>query len=233
MNEKLGHLNEHLLIMKQSNDLQGENLLLTQTISNQFWSEHTELSIFLDNISKELLEIHLSSTSSEHIDYEQEKFNQLLTKFANKKIQYQEFLQQHCLHLLSLISNNQQETTDIQCSIKELEEKWNRIEKDLNIFQQQLSQAMIRSSEFNAKLESVSTWFDETSSLPTTIQDNNTNDLEHIRTVKEDLDKKYIDIVNLKQDYTNIDQQNEHIIEEQFEEIDSKWTQLNDKIQEQ
>lgn len=233
MDEKLSQFNENLLIMKQSNDLQGESLLLTQTITTQFWSEYTELSKFLDNISKELLEIHPCSTSSEHIEHEREKYNELITKFSNKQIKFREFLQQHSVQLLSLISNNQQETTDVQYSIHELEQKWNDVQRDLNICQQQLSQAMIKSSEFNAKLESVSTWFDETSSLPTTSKDNNNNDFEHIRTVKEDLDKKYMDIVNLKQDYTNIEQQNESIIEEQFEEIDSKWTKLNDKIQEQ
>jgi hypothetical protein len=45
----------------------------------------------------------------------------------------------------------------------------------------------------------------------------------YVRVRYEDLDKKYMDIVNLKQDYTNIEQQNESIIGEQFEEIDSKW----------
>jgi len=98
---------------------------------------------------------------------------------------------------------------------------------------------MIKSNEFNAKLESVSTWFDDTSSLTTDIQDKN-NEFERIRTVKEHLDKKYMDIINLKQVYTDIEQENEYVteekanpVEEQFGEIDSKWTQLNDKIQEQ
>jgi chromosome segregation ATPase len=226
--------------MKQANDLHEENLLLIQTTANQFWSEYNELSIFLDNISKQLLEIHPCSTSYEYIEHEQEKYNQLITDFLNKQIKYQEFLQQYSLQLLTLISNNQQETEDIQCCIHELEQKWNRIQTDLNTCQNQLSEAMIKSAEFNAKLESVSTWFDETSSLTTTIEDDNNNQFEHIRTVKENLDKKYMDIVNLKQDYTDIEQQNEYIMEEktnliqeQFEEIDLKWTQLNDKIQEQ
>jgi len=226
--------------MKQANDLHEENLLLIQTTANQFWSEYNELSIFLDNISKQLLEIHPCSTSYEYIEHEQEKYNQLITDFLNKQIKYQEFLQQYSLQLLTLISNNQQETEDIQCCIHELEQKWNRIQTDLNTCQNQLSEAMIKSAEFNAKLESVSIWFDETSSLTTTIEDDNNNQFEHIRTVKENLDKKYMDIVNLKQDYTDIEQQNEYVMEEktnliqeQFEEIDLKWTQLNDKIQEQ
>ncbi|CAF4196928.1 unnamed protein product [Rotaria sordida] len=97
---------------------------------------------------------------------------------------------------------------------------------------------MIKSNELNTKLENVSTWFNDKSSFTTNIGTN--NELEDIRIFKEHLDDKYIDIINLKQDYTDIEQQNEfiieekpNIVEEQFVEIDSKWAQLKDKIQEQ
>jgi len=72
--EKLALLNEHWLIMKRANDLHEENLLLTQTCANQFWSEYNELSIFLNHISKQLSEIHPYSTSREYIEHEQEKY---------------------------------------------------------------------------------------------------------------------------------------------------------------
>ncbi len=235
LDEKLVQLNEHWLIMKRANDLHEENILLTQKTANQFWSEYNELSIFLDDISKKLIEIHPCSTSCEYIEHEQEKYNQLIKNFLNKKIKFQEFLQQYSLQLLTLISNNQQETQEIQCYIQELKQKWDQIQTNLNICQNQLLEAMIKSTEFNAKLENVSTWFDETSSLTTSNEDNK-NEFEHIRTVKEHLDKKYIDIINLKQDYTDIEQQMEekvNLVEEQLVDFDSKWIQLNDKIQEQ
>jgi hypothetical protein len=232
LNEKLTLLTEHWFIMKQANDLCEENLLLTQSCANSFWSEYNELSLFLNNISQQLSQIHPRSTSREYIEHEQEKFNRLMNEFSTKQIKFQELLQKHSLQLLTLISTNQQETEDIQRYVNELEQEWNRIQTDLSICQTELSEAMMKSVDFNAKLESVSTWFDDASSLPTTI--------EHIRTFKEHLDNKYIDIVNLKQDYTDIEQQNEYIteektnlVEEQLVEIDSKWTQLNDKIQEQ
>jgi hypothetical protein len=197
--------------MKQANDLHGENLLRTQTCANQFWSEYNEFPVYLEEISRQLLEIRSS--------HEQKIFDRLLNDFTTKK----QLFQEHSLQLLALITTNQQETNDIQCSINELELKWNHIQTDFNTCQNQLSQAMIKSTEFNAKLESVSTWFDETAPL-------SMDDFEHIRIVKEDLDRKYIDIMNLKQDYIEV---NESVIEEHLIEIDSKWNHLNDKIQEQ
>ena len=213
--------------MKQTNDLREKNLLLTQSCANIFLTECNELSLFLNTISQQLSQIHPHSTSREYIEHEQDKYNQLLNEFLNKKDKFQEFLQQHSLQLLTLISSNQQETEDIQRYINDLEQQWNQIQTDLDLCQNELSQAMIKVVDFNAKLESVSTWFDDSSTLPTTI--------EHIRTFKEHLDNKYIDIVNLKQDYTDIEQTEEktNLVEEQLVEIDSKWTQLNDKIQEQ
>jgi hypothetical protein len=97
---------------------------------------------------------------------------------------------------------------------------------------------MIKSVEFNSKLENVQIWFDDKSNLTTTVENN--DEFEHIRIFKEHLDNKYIDIINLKQDYTDIEQQNEYVIEEkvnlveeQLIEMDSKWTHLNEQIQEQ
>jgi chromosome segregation ATPase len=224
--------------MKQANALREENLLLTQTCANIFSSAYNELSLFLHHISAQLTQIHPCSTSCEYIENEQKKYNQLATEFSNQQIKFEEFSQQHSSQLLTLISNNQQETEDIQRCKHELEQEWNRIKTDLTICQNQLSQARTKSVEFKSKLESVQTWFDDTSSLTTTVE--NHNEFEHIRIFKERLDNKYIDIINLKQDYTNIEQQNEHVIEEkvnpvkeQFIEMDSKWTQLNDQIQEQ
>jgi hypothetical protein len=238
--EKLARLNEHWLIMRQANALQEENLLLTQTCAKQFWAEYHELSEFLDDTSRQLLEIRPCSTSREHIEHEQEKYNQLLKNFSSKQAKFQDILQQYSLQLLSFISNNQQETEDIQCCIHELEQKWYNTQTDFNTCQNQLSEARMKSTEFNTKLENVSTWFDETSSLTVSMEEDKNNDFEHIRTVKEHLDKKYLDIINLKQDYTDIQQEDgcireekANLVEEQFEEIDSKWTQLNDQVQEQ
>ncbi|CAF2636953.1 unnamed protein product [Rotaria sp. Silwood2] len=236
--EKLALLTQHWLIMKQTNDLREENLLLTQVCANKFWSEYNELSTILNNISQQLSQIRPRSTSRQYLENEQEKYNQLVKDFSNNEIKYQEILQKYGLQLLTLISDNQQETDDIHRCLYELVQQWNQLQTDLNICQQELKQSMIKSDELNAKLENVSTWFDDKSSFTTNIETN--NEFEHIRTFKEHLDNKYIDIINLKQDYTDVEQQNEYVIqekpnivEEQFVEIDSKWTQLKDKIQEQ
>jgi hypothetical protein len=228
--------------MKQANDIRTENLLLTQTCAEKYWSQHNELSTILNHIEKDLLEIRPRSTSREYIEREKEKFNQLNNDFLNNEIKYKEILEQHSAQLLTLISNNPEESEDIQHSLHELEQEWNRIKLNLHNYQNEFEQAMIESAEFNSKLERVSTWFDDTS-LNTSIE--TTNEFERIRTFKEHLDCKYLDIVNLKQDYTDIEQQkndqiikqDEHdktnLVEQQLNNIDSKWTQLNEKIQEQ
>ncbi|CAF1221360.1 unnamed protein product [Rotaria sordida] len=238
LDEKLALLNQHWLIMKQTNELREENLLLTQVCSNKFWSEYNELSIILNNISQQLLQIRPRSSSRQYLENEQEKYNQLIKDFSNNEIKYQDILQKYSLQLLTLISSNQQETDDIYRYLYELEQQWKHLEIDLNTCQQELTQSMIKSNELNTKLENVSTWFNDKSSFTTNIGTN--NELEDIRIFKEHLDDKYIDIINLKQDYTDIEQQNEfiieekpNIVEEQFVEIDSKWAQLKDKIQEQ
>ncbi|CAF4152601.1 unnamed protein product, partial [Rotaria sordida] len=238
LDEKLALLNQHWLIMKQTNELREENLLLTQVCSNKFWSEYNELSIILNNISQQLLQIRPRSSSRQYLENEQEKYNQLIKDFSNNEIKYQDILQKYSLQLLTLISSNQQETDDIYRYLYELEQQWKHLEIDLNTCQQELTQSMIKSDELNTKLENVSTWFNDKSSFTTNIGTN--NELEDIRIFKEHLDDKYIDIINLKQDYTDIEQQNEfiieekpNIVEEQFVEIDSKWAQLKDKIQEQ
>jgi DNA repair exonuclease SbcCD ATPase subunit len=250
LDEKFALLNEHWLIMKQANDIRTENLLLTQTCANTYWSQHNDLSTFLNNLEKELSQIRPRSTSREHIEREKEKYNELSNDLTNNQIKFQEIFQQHSSQLLSLISNNPEESEDIRRSLHELENEWNRVENNLKTCHNELEQAMIESAEFNSKLERVSTWFDDTS-LPTA--NDNDNEFERIRTFKEHLDCKYLDIVNLKQDYTDIEQhkqqridgtiqQDEHdmeehektnLVEQQLSNIDSKWTQLNEKIQEQ
>ncbi|CAF4590423.1 unnamed protein product, partial [Rotaria sp. Silwood2] len=178
--EKLALLTQHWLIMKQTNDLREENLLLTQVCANKFWSEYNELSTILNNISQQLSQIRPRSTSRQYLENEQEKYNQLVKDFSNNEIKYQEILQKYGLQLLTLISDNQQETDDIHRCLYELVQQWNQLQTDLNICQQELKQSMIKSDELNAKLENVSTWFDDKSSFTTNIETN--NEFEHIRT---------------------------------------------------
>ena len=242
LDEKLSLLNKHWLIMKEANDIRTEKLLLTQAYAETYWSQHNELSTFLNNIEKQLSQIRPRSTSREHIEREKEKYNQLSNEFNEQQMKFQELLQQHSSHLLTLISSNPEESEEVQHSLNDLEQEWNNIQTNFHTCQQELEQAMIESAEFNSKLERVTTWFDDTS-FPTTIEDN--NEFERIRTFKEHLDCKYLDIINLKQDYTDIEQHkqnDEHdmeenektnLIEDQLINIDSKWTELNGKIQEQ
>ena len=249
LDEKLSLLNEHWLIMKQANDLRAENLLLTQACANQFWSEQHELSAALDAIDKQLGQIRPRSTSREHIEREKEKFQQLLEDFSKNEEKFREILEQHSVQLLTLIRSNPEESEDVQRSLNELEHEYRRIQNNFKTCQEELDQAMIESAEFNAKLERVSTWFDDTSFQPV-IDDQ--DEFERIRTFKEHLDCKYLDIVHLKQDYTEIEQNKQqrsepvvpptkqemeeteknNLVEEQLGEMDSKWTQLNEKIQE-
>ncbi|CAF1503793.1 unnamed protein product [Adineta steineri] len=233
LEDKLSFLNKHWLTMKQANDLREENLLLIQACTNIFWSEHNQLFTLLNHLSTKLKQIYPCSTSCEYIKHEQEKYNQLIDDFSNYKIKFQDFLQKHSLQLLTLISDNQQDTEDIKRSIYDVEQQWNHVQIDLNTCQNDLSQAMKKSIEFNSKLDNVSTWLNEKTNIE------NNNDFEQIRMFKEHLDDKYIDLINLKQDYTDIEQQNEHItkdkhhlVEEQLLQMDSKWLQLNDKMQE-
>ncbi|CAF4196913.1 unnamed protein product [Rotaria sordida] len=159
--------------MKQTNELREENLLLTQVCSNKFWSEYNELSIILNNISQQLLQIRPRSSSRQYLENEQEKYNQLIKDFSNNEIKYQDILQKYSLQLLTLISSNQQETDDIYRYLYELEQQWKHLEIDLNTCQQELTQSMIKSNELNTKLENVSTWFNDKSSFTTNIGTNN------------------------------------------------------------
>ncbi|CAF1587078.1 unnamed protein product [Rotaria magnacalcarata] len=249
LDEKCTELNDHWSIMKQANDIRTENLLLAQTCANTFWSEHGEISSFLNNISKQLSQIRPRSTSREHIEHEKEKFNQVINDFSNYETKFKEILEQHGSILLTLVANNPEEAEEVQHSLNELEQEWNRTETNLNTCQNQLEQAMIESAEFNSKLERVSTWFDDTT-IPISVEDN--DEFERIRVFKEHLDCKYLDIINLKQDYTDIEQHKQqtdgttiednknnikekektNIVELQLDNIDSKWTHLNDKIHE-
>ena len=248
LDDKLNELNEHWSIMKQSNDIRTENLLLIQTCADKFWSQHADLSSLLNHIDKQLSRIRPRSTSREHIEREKEKFNQLINDFSNHQIKFKEILEQHSTLLLTLISDNRVESDDIRRNLNELEQEWHRIQTNLNIRQNELEQAMIESSEFNSRLESVATWFDKIS-VPT--MNDNDDEFERIRTFKEHLDCKYLDIVHLKQDYTDIEQQrndqttqqnrnqlkeNEdrtNLVDKQLTNIDTKWSQLNGQILEQ
>ncbi|CAM4876988.1 unnamed protein product [Rotaria socialis] len=249
LDEKFTELNDHWSIMKQANDIRTENLLLTQACANTFWSEHGEISSFLNNISKQLSQIRPRSTSRDHIEHEREKFNQVIDDFSNNETKFKEILEQHGSILLTLVGNNPEEAEEVQHSLNELEQEWNRMETNLSRCQKQLEQAMIESAEFNSKLERVSTWFDDTT-IPISVEDN--DEFERIRVFKEHLDCKYLDIINLKQDYTDIEQHKQqtdgtaiednknntkekektNIVELQLDNIDSKWAHLNDKIHE-
>ena len=240
--------------MKQANDLREENLLLTQACADRFWSERAELSAFLHQISAQLAEIHPNSTSPEHIQHEQEKYQQLFNDTSAHRMKFQEILQDHSLQLLALLSNNSDETHEIHRALQELEQQWNEVQTDLNNCGNELAQAMIKSTEFNAKLERVSTWFDDAAfpaalaTVPAAVALENSAEFERIRTFKEHLDCKYIDMVHLKQDYTDIEhcqhideirqqeadeKEKATFVEEQLVSMDSKWTQLNGQIQEQ
>lgn len=236
--------------MKEANDIRTDNLLLTQACAATFWTQHADLATFLDNVEKQLLQIRPRSTSREHIERERQKYNQLASEFAAQQIRFHETLNEHGAQLLALVTSNPDESDEVRRNLHELEQEWHRIQSNFETCEQELQQAMLESAEFNSKLERVSTWFDDT---PIPTMDNDKDEFERIRTFKEHLDCKYLDIVNLKQDYTDIEQhkqqridgtiqQNEHamkendktnLVEEQLINIDSKWTELNGKIQEQ
>ena len=230
--------------MKQANDIRTENLLLTQSCADTYWSQHSELSTFLNHFEQQLADLHPRSTTREHIEREKSKFTQLTQDFTSHEQNFKELLEQQSSQLLALISTNPEESEDIQRSVNELAQEWTRVQSNLTHCQNELDQAMIESAEFNSKLERVSTWFDDTSFNPST----ETNDeFDRIRTFKEHLDCKYLDIVHLKQDYTEIEQQKHdptdvdqkdqeaektNLVEQQLNNIDTKWSQLNDKVQE-
>ncbi|CAF4715060.1 unnamed protein product, partial [Rotaria socialis] len=109
LDEKFTELNDHWSIMKQANDIRTENLLLTQACANTFWSEHGEISSFLNNISKQLSQIRPRSTSRDHIEHEREKFNQVIDDFSNNETKFKEILEQHGSILLTLVGNNPEE----------------------------------------------------------------------------------------------------------------------------
>ncbi|CAF4748142.1 unnamed protein product, partial [Rotaria sp. Silwood1] len=95
--------------------------------ANTFWSQHNQLSTFLNNTEKETTQIRPRLTSRKHIEHEKDKYNKLANDFSINQIKFQEILEQHSSYLLTLISNNLEESEDIQRSLNELEQEWNRI----------------------------------------------------------------------------------------------------------
>ncbi|CAF4928530.1 unnamed protein product, partial [Rotaria socialis] len=80
-----------------------------------------------------------------------EKFNQVIDDFSNNETKFKEILEQHGSILLTLVGNNPEEAEEVQHSLNELEQEWNRMETNLSRCQKQLEQAMIESAEFNSK----------------------------------------------------------------------------------
>ena len=240
------------MIIEQATDLRDENLILTQACVERFWSMHDDLMIFLNDAAQQLLEIHPTSTSREHIEREQEKYQRLSDLSSQQRLKFDEIIEQHSVQLLTLVGDNPEESAVIDQSLDELKEQWHRVQTDLKACEQELAQAMMKSTAFNAQLERVATWLDDASFATTTVAEGkeNNDELEHIRNFKEHLDGKYLDIVHLKQDYTAIEPFKQHamngtspsqaenaekskFVEDQLTVIDSKWSQLNGQIQDQ
>ena len=254
LGEKLSLLHEHWLIMKQANDLRDENLVLTQSCAERFWSMRDDLMIFLHDTSEQLREIHPTSTSREHIEREQEKYQHLSNAVSQQRMKFDELMDQDSVQLLTLIDHNPEDSAVIYHSLDELKEQWNRVQTDLQACEQELTQAIMKLTTFNAQLERVTTWLDDASFTTATTTSpegqENHDELERIHHFKERLDGKYLDIVHLKQDYTAIEPSKQHtinatsssppgivdkgkVVEDQLTDIDSKWSQLNGRIQEQ
>ena len=136
LDDKLTLLNEHWLIMKQANDLRDENLVLTQSCAERFWSMRDDLMIFLHDTSEQLREIHPTSTSREHIEREQEKYQQLLNAGSQQRIKFDELMDQDSVQLLTLIDHNPEDSAVIYHSLDELKEQWNRVQTDLQACEQ-------------------------------------------------------------------------------------------------
>ncbi|CAF0917768.1 unnamed protein product, partial [Didymodactylos carnosus] len=152
--------------------------------------------------------------------------------------------------LLELCQNDL-DKDDIHRSIKELDHEWSDIKLKLDNCQLELETSMTKSIEFNKKLDNVSIWFDNIEQLAPFLRQDDESQLivdesfEQIRTAKDHLDCKYLDIIHLQQDYTDILQKRsdddylpeiqmkqENIIHEQLSSIDAKWNQINEQIQE-
>lgn len=237
LKEKFQSLNEHWTIMKRANDLRRENLLLTESCATKFWSDQSDLSSSFDRLQRALNELRPRSTSEEHIHGENEKFHRLFDEFLVEEEKLRFLLHHDAVQLLSLISANRTECEEIEQSVQQLKDDCQHLRDLFERSKNEIDRAMIESAEFNGKLQKVSNWFDDPS-ISSAINDE--NQFEHIRTFKEHLDCKYFDLIHLKQDFNDIEQRRNSIeedkvkfVEEQLEQIDTKWSELNGKVQEQ
>jgi len=102
--QRLRQFNEHWTIMKQTNDLRQENLLLTHIHAAQFWSQYEILRQLLEQIDDQDL-------------------------ITNNKPLFEQFTNELTNKLIELIKDNQQEVQRIEFYRKKIEDKWNEIDE--------------------------------------------------------------------------------------------------------
>lgn len=102
--QRLRQFNEHWTIMKQTNDLRQENLLLTHIHAAQFWSQYEILRQLLEQIDDQDL-------------------------ITNNKPLFEQFTNELTNKLIGLIGDNQQEVQRIEFYRKKIEDKWNEIDE--------------------------------------------------------------------------------------------------------
>lgn len=102
--QRLRQFNEHWTIMKQTNDLRQENLLLTHIHAAQFWSQYEILRQLLEQIDDQDL-------------------------ITNNKPLFEQFTNELTNKLIELIKDNQQEVQRIEFYRKKIENKWNEIDE--------------------------------------------------------------------------------------------------------
>jgi chromosome segregation ATPase len=242
MDEKLVRFNEHWLIMKQAVDRREDNLVLIQTCAERFWIAHQELLAFIDDSFQRLTRIDSDSKSCEDCQ-------RLRHDLSERHDKFKDIFEQHSAHLLELITSNENESNDIRRCLDELRHEWNRLQVDVQTCEDELERAGQQWTLFNTQLKLVTNWFDDVSLTSEPVRAETTDELERIRSFKEHLDCKYLDLVHLKQDYQYIDMlhlsavDNSNCscsdqvlslhVEDQLNTIDCKWTQLNGRLQEQ
>ena len=210
--KRLALLNEHWMIMKQANEIHLENLLLTQTSANQFWSEYQQFQAALEEISKKI---------SENDD--QTMVDHLIRDLTNRKQRLQEYASQLC----SFIADNQIETHDIQCLINECEQ--NTIDHRLSFRKTLIYETPLHQNRIgNLPVDIIQSLDACSLKLSMLIHDQQPTpvSLANFRDLINDIEFIAYDIEQLKQ--SDDDQE-----KESFESINDRWEELLKQTNEQ
>lgn len=221
LQEKFLQLDAFFSTIKEENQSRQEFLQSILSSAEGFWRSFEFFSEFLNRVDENLSKIDLKhSTSGESLQI-------LRNELIRENVDFEDFLDRQFSDLISLIEKNSKQKEEIHRCVDELSKRWKQIDENLKTAQDKTVKFNVLTNE----VERVVNWFEDVSLAEiNNVMERNDN-FDFLRTFKENLSWKYLDLVHLRQDFCDLDEN--QLNENQWTNVDSKWNHLNDQIQEQ